>query len=225
MKSHTLELNKWIGSLGGNATVVVAVSGDSDVSRFTPALSPRVLDEPIVSVLGISAVSDKEDSMVELFRRAFFLVVDSGSVELEASVTSIDGDRDRSLSGDSNLELFFISFRKIDESSVVSPNALLSEMALLLGSFIRIRIFSVDSVILLDVLEGKVHQSTVASIVTVLGRAINDVLFGKGSESTGSSLVLSFEGSSSGESVATSAHSRRYCIKRYNYTEILTLGS
>ena len=187
--------------------MVFAVSGDSDVSRFTPALSPGVLDQPVVSVFGVSTVSDEKDSVIELFGGAFLFVVDSFLVELEASVSGIDGDGDGSLSGDSDLQLFFVSFWEVDESSVISTDGLLAEMALLLASLVRIRIFSVDSVVFLDVLESKVHQSTVASVVTVLGRAIDNVLFRKGNELTSRSLVLSFEGSSGGESIATSTHS------------------
>ena len=72
-----MKLNKWIASLGGDSTVVVAVTGDADVSLLSPSSSPRVLDEPVVSVLWVGTVSDKKDSVVELLGRAFLVIVDS----------------------------------------------------------------------------------------------------------------------------------------------------
>lgn len=57
--------------------MVVAVTGDADVSLLSPSGSPRVLHEPVVSVLWISSVSDEQDSVVEFFRRALLVIVDS----------------------------------------------------------------------------------------------------------------------------------------------------
>lgn len=57
--------------------MVVLVASHANVSLLSPSGSPTVLDEPVVSVLLISSVSDEGHSMVESFGRALGLVVDS----------------------------------------------------------------------------------------------------------------------------------------------------
>lgn len=57
--------------------MVVLVASHANVSLLSPSRSPTVLDEPVVSVLLISTVSDESHSMVESFGRALGLVVHS----------------------------------------------------------------------------------------------------------------------------------------------------
>jgi hypothetical protein len=50
-----------------------------------------------------------------------------------------------------------------------------------------------------DVLEGLVHETSVASLVSLGGGAINKVLLGKADESLGGTEVSTFGGASGGE--------------------------
>ncbi|GMT28138.1 hypothetical protein PFISCL1PPCAC_19435, partial [Pristionchus fissidentatus] len=72
-----------------------------------------------VSVLLISSVSDKQNSVVETIGRALRLVVDSLLVELERVVTSIDGNRYGTNGGDGSLECILISLRSVNVSRVI----------------------------------------------------------------------------------------------------------
>ena len=44
-------------------------------------------------------------------------------------------------------------------------------------AFIWIRSFSVDAAVVLDILECLIHDSTLTSVVPILGGAVNQVLF------------------------------------------------
>ncbi|KAF1754016.1 hypothetical protein GCK72_020574 [Caenorhabditis remanei] len=172
-----MKLNKWIASLGGDSTVVVAVTGDADVSLLSPSGSPRVLDEPVVSVLWVGTVSDEKDSVVELLGRAFLVI------------------------------LLLISFWKISVSLVISSNVLLVEVALHVTSLVWVRVLGINTVVVTNVLKGLVHKSSVASVVSVLGGAVDEILFGERDELSKLASVLSFECSGGGERPARSTHS------------------
>jgi len=64
---------------------------------------------------------------------------------------------------------------------------------------VGIRSFSIDSLVGNDVLEGVVHETSVASVVSLGNRAIDEVLLREGDESSGGEEVASFNGSSCGE--------------------------
>lgn len=70
-------LNSWVGSLGGNSALVALVASHLDVSGLTPSSSPGVLDDPVVSVFGISAVSYSQNTMIQGTAAAAGLNVDT----------------------------------------------------------------------------------------------------------------------------------------------------
>ena len=72
-------------------------------------------------------------------------------------------------------------------------------------SSVRIRRFSAESSVLDDVLEGIIHQSSIASLVSVAAGAVNQLLFREGGELSGLEGDSSFNRSGGGERPARSA--------------------
>lgn len=58
------DLNSWVAGLAGN-TALVSTASHLDVSGITPASSPGVLDDPVGTIVGISTVSDGQNSVVD----------------------------------------------------------------------------------------------------------------------------------------------------------------
>jgi len=190
--------SRGVRSHGGNSAVVLSVSGHPDVSVLSPAGSPRVLDQPVISS-SIDSVSSSEDSVIELSGRASGLIVDSSAVELEGRLRGINGNRD-GLHGNGLSKSGLRSRGNISEGSD-GRSAVGSRVLALVGSRggVGIRSFSIDSLVGNDVLEGVVHETSVASVVSLGNRAIDEVLLREGDESSGGEEVASFNGSSSGE--------------------------
>jgi hypothetical protein len=140
--------------------------------------------------------------MVKNSGRASWFIINSRVVELERLVRGINGNRDDSFSN----SLSEVSFRSSSDIVVVddiSSNIVSLESASERSSgFIRVGSFSINSLVLDDVFEGTVHQSSVASLVSFRSGAINKILFRKGNKAARSLGVSSFNGSSGGESPA-----------------------
>ena len=64
------------------------------------------------------------------------------------------------------------------------------------NALIRVRVLSVNTIILLDVFEGPVHETTLTAMVTGCGGAVNQVLLTEGHELAGLAEVLAFQGAS-----------------------------
>ena len=94
-------------------------------------------------------------------------------VQLEGRVSSIDGDGDGSNSGHSLLKSTFILGGDVGEASVCCTDGVLLESALVVRSFVRVGVFGVDTGVVLDVFEGLIHQTTVATHVALSSRAID----------------------------------------------------
>lgn len=125
--------------------------------------------------------------MIEFTAATFGFIVNASLVELECLMAGIDGDGNGSNCGHGLLQCLFVALFNIDVASIFSANVLFVESTTTLllrmkydklldehdkqmyayNSFIRIARFSIDSVVFLDVCESKVHQTTVASVVTV----------------------------------------------------------
>lgn len=52
--------------------------------------------------------------------------------------------------------------------------------ALVVDALVGVGLLSVDAAVVLDVLEGVVHEAAVAAVVAVRGRAVHQVLFRQG---------------------------------------------
>lgn len=66
--------------------------------------------------------------------------------------------------------------------------------ALVINSFVRIGLLGVDAAVVLDVLEGVVHQTSVAPVVTIRLGAVDQVLFRERHQVPSLTEVLTFEG-------------------------------
>ena len=120
-------------------------------------------------------------------------------------MASIDGDRDGSDGGNGLLKRVLVLGGDVGEAGVGGTNVLGLESALVVDGFVRVRVFGVNTVVLLDVLEGMIHQTTVAAHVALLARAVDQVLFGERDELLGLGEVLTFERAGGRESPARAA--------------------
>jgi hypothetical protein len=109
-------------------------------------------------------------------------------------VVGVDGDGHGSDGGDSLLEFVLISLGHVHEAAVGGATVLRLVVARAVLSRVRVGLLSVDAVIFLDVLEGLVHQTTVATHVSVFARAVDEVLLTEGHQLASLAEVLSFQG-------------------------------
>jgi len=106
---------------------------------------------------------------------------------------------------DLDLQIGFGSGLDIDEGleggsrvgSVVGTSSIFSSVG--------IRVFSIDTSVVDDVLHGLSHQTTVATFISIRTRAINQVLLRERVELVGGDLVATFSRSSGGERPARTA--------------------
>jgi len=142
--------------------------------------------------------------MVQLAGRASSLIVDSRGVQLEGVVAGIDGNRHGLLSN-SGLESTLGTRGNISVSRDGGTNVGSRESALSLDTLIRVAGLGVNTTVLDDVLEGVVHQTTIATIVSVAARAISQVLFRERDKVSSGDLVDTLNGTSGRESPAVTA--------------------
>ena len=64
-----------------------------------------VLDEPVVTIFQIGAVSDNQHSVIELRRRAVLFKEDTALIKREGEVICVDSHRDWALRGDGDLKV------------------------------------------------------------------------------------------------------------------------
>lgn len=153
MKSSSLDFR--VGSVVADGASVS--SGKSHEAIFTPINSPGVLDHPISSDL-----SNKEDSVVHILGT---VTEDSGPVG--RPVSGVNSDRDGSacqsilkISASLNVNIGSNSeLSTVDSAALVSGN---------IGVF-----GSSGKSLVSGVIEGRVHPTSVASLVSIRSRAIN----------------------------------------------------
>jgi len=142
--------------------------------------------------------------MVELSCRASWFIVDSAGVQLEGGVGSINGNRGGS-SIDCVQESSFRSRCNISKALDGGSNVGSAESAGVWSSCsVWVGRFGINSIILNDVLECVIHQTTITSLISFRNGAIDKVLLGQGDELTSCDFVDSFNASSGGEGPARS---------------------
>ena len=110
-------LDIWVASACSNATLVVLVSGHSDVPILTPRRSPAVFHNPEVLFV-LTAITHNQNSVVQPLRTALWLVVDTSSVQLKAKVAGINRDTDWAHGSDSFFQRLLVSGSDVGESSI-----------------------------------------------------------------------------------------------------------
>ena len=120
--------------------------------------------------------------MVEVLRAALLVPVHATVVKLEALVAGINSDADGALnleefrykktihafthlSGESRLESILIPGLDVDKPDVSGASVSGVVAALVVLALVGVALLSVDTTILLDVLEGKVHQTSITTLV------------------------------------------------------------
>ena len=86
------------------------------------------------------------------------------------------------LGGNGSLEGVLVACLDINEADVPGPLVPWVVPALVILSLVRIRLLSVDAPVVLDVLEGSVHESAIAALVAVFPAAVYKVLLRKAKE-------------------------------------------
>lgn len=192
----------WEGSGQLNTALSLSISliEDVNVAVATPAGSPRVLDLE-EWLAAICSITNGEDSVIEVSSAE--TAVDTRLVELEGSVGGINGDRD-GLLGNGSLEWEY--FVNSNINTVSDLEGLVGSIVLAgsINSLVGVLALKGDSVIN-DVVEGIIHESSVASLVSILGRAVAQLLFGERKKVLVLEEVSTFKGSGGGESPARSA--------------------
>jgi len=192
-----------VRSRRGNSAHVLAL-GESDVTRFSPAFTPRVLDGPEVGVV-LSSISDEEDTMVEIlvFTGASVVVEDTFIVELEEDTVGLDGNR-HGTDVEGGGESFLVLLGNILEGGELGNGGNIGFTARPILSGVIVVLQSIGT-ISDGVLEGTIHDTTVATLAVLLMGAVNKLLGGQIDEFTGRDKVATFHGSNGGESPARSA--------------------
>ena len=171
----------------------------------SPGCSPRVLNDPVI-LTGLSSVTDDQNTVIEVGRAALWFVVDTSGVELEGVVRSIDGNADGSDVGAGGLKSALATrwerLEAADGGGLVGDGVAAVEGSL---GLVRVRSLAVDTVVGDDVLEGISHLSSVASLGSIRGGAVDEVLLGESDEGVSGDGPLTFDGSSAREAPARSA--------------------
>jgi len=191
-----------VGSSGEDSADVLGGSGDLDESLVSPGGTPGVLDEEVVNTV-LGSVSDGEDTVVEVGSASGG--DDSTGVHLEGELVGLDGNGDGS-EVEGGLELGDGSGGHVLESSDLTDTLGLVVSAGSLGGLVGVVTLGLERVGL-GVLESEVHESTVATVVTVGLGAVNELLLGERGELAGGNELSTLDGTGGGEGPAGSAHS------------------
>jgi len=175
--------------------------GDTDVSTFTPAGAPRVLDDPeVLAVFG--TVTNDEDTVVER-GTAGGAVDDTTLVELEDRGISLDGSGDWA-SSDSGGELNVIVGGNGNPTEVLENDLGLVEFAGSLGSGVWVDGTEFNSVVT-GVLEGSGHNTAIASVSSVGAGTIDELLLRESLQESVLNSVEAFQSTDGGERPAGTA--------------------
>jgi len=142
--------------------------------------------------------------VVELGAAASGFVVDTTAVELEGALRSIDGNGDGTNVGNCGLESRFASGGDISVAGDLGAYVGGRVLAGAGDGLVGIAGLGIDTA-LFDVLEGVIHETTVAALVAKTAGAVHQVGLRETNQLAGGKSVLSFDGSGGGEGPARSA--------------------
>jgi len=180
---------------------LILITAHADVSGLTPAGSPGVLDFPVV-LSSVSSVSNKQHTVIEV--SAASAAEHTRGVVLKAILIGFNGDRDRlAVNGSTQGILVGLDISVAREFGVGRSLAARRFAGAVLTD-VRISSLSAETVGL-AVSEGAIHQSTVATEVSVLASAVNQLLLRQGDEILGTDCDDTFHGAGSGEGPAGTA--------------------
>jgi len=160
------QLHNGVGRISCNTAVVITVARHQNVATETPCSAPAVLHDVEIGT-SLHAIADSGHTVIKLSRRAGSLIVHSASVELEGGMRSINGHRDRPNGSNRSGEVGLgsggdIAVRREGRTRVAS-----TVMAAALNTGVGIRSFGINATVADDVLEGVIHQTAIASIISL----------------------------------------------------------
>jgi len=188
----------WVGGRVFDSTEIAVVSLDSEVSLFSPGRSPGVLDEPVWGSV-VFSVSDEEDSVVEVLSTQSL----DDSTEVELEVHGVNGDGDWSVL-EGGHQLLGVLLWDVSEASDLKETLALRVGTVSVSSSVWIVSFGLN-LGLLEVLEGIVHKTSLAPLVSEGSRAVNELLLGERNELSSGDEVGTLHRSGGGEGPAGSA--------------------
>lgn len=109
-------------------------------------------------------------------------------------MTGIDGHRNRADRSYSCFQLLLVSGFYVDDATNCGADVRRSEMTPAIFARVRIRGFSVDAVVVFDVLKGAIRETSVATVVAEAPRAVDQVLFREGYQLFRFPEMLAFQG-------------------------------
>lgn len=181
-----------VASLSGKTTHVGFIPQDHEVALITPGSPPAVLHKEVGSSL-VSAEPNYQDTMIELLGGAHAITIHTPLVEVEGGAAGIHGNGDGSYGLGGLGQSLHISTLDILVTSHGGTNISFSESAELVVGLVRITFLSVDA-IFLNVPKGVVHEATLATVVALKRRAVNQVLLAQGDQTASFQEVLSLQG-------------------------------
>lgn len=181
----------FVGVWGNVADTAGVSSSESDESALSPAGSPGVLDSPV-----LISDTDQEDTVVE---GGLAVVEHTGLVGWP--VGGINGNWDGS-AGKGGGQIVAV----LDVSEAWDLEGTRRLGAGLLDGLVGVLIL-MDNSVVLDELEGIIHKTSIAGLVSVWAGAINELLLREALKSSVGELAETLKGSSGGESPAWSAWS------------------
>lgn len=199
--------DNWERGRGGDTAVVIPISDHHNITRETPISTPRILDQPVLGGF-ISSITSSQNSVVEIvcFVSAQVRVVNATSVKLEGGFSGINGNWDWSVSSDGTEQR---RLRTGWDVSVALDGCSSIGGGILAGvrwfSCVWVWGFRIDTIVADDVLESRIHQTSVASHVALRPRAVHQVLFRQANKFVACQEVSSFGRSSCGKRPARAA--------------------
>lgn len=198
-------LDQGIAGGASDAALVLLVAQHLDEALVAPGGAPRVLHQPVILAGLVGAEANDQHTVIQILGITLRLVVDALRVELERLVGGIDGDGNGTNGGHSLGHLLLITLGNIGESTIGGSDCALVKVARVIDGLVGIGLLGIDASIILNIAEGIVHETAVASIVAVLGGAIDQILLGQRDEDTGLAEMLTLEGACAGEGPAAAA--------------------
>jgi hypothetical protein len=198
--TDVVQLDNGVRGGEGQSALVLALD-ELDVTLVTPRRAPRVLHQPVWLLAGgISVSADEEDTMVEV--GATRLVIENTTVvELEAALVSLDGDGD-GLVLESITESILVAGGDVGVLADGADVGVRLGLAGAITSGVLVVTLLGETLVLHGVLEGVVHQTTVAALVALRAGTVDQLLLGDGDEVTVGNLRSTFLSASGGEGPA-----------------------
>ena len=139
-----------------DATHVVFVSGNFDITSVSPSSAPAVFHQPIFFPI-VNSISNSQDCMINFLFSALMVVVNSIFIELKVSEVSLDTNSNWTLSGNGTLEGILIIASNINKIKNFCSNIIFVKVTFLDPGMIWITTLCIYSTLVLNILKSFVN--------------------------------------------------------------------